>query len=110
MTAGLVTPAVLKWAERARPPARVTGCTVRPAALDLANLVPAGSPEVARYADTWQQLTGQPLSGAALELGYRWAALQIPVQYLSWTTAHQSTRDTEAALDRIEQALTDLPS
>jgi hypothetical protein len=30
MTAGLVTPAVLKWAERARPHARVTGCTIRP--------------------------------------------------------------------------------
>ncbi len=83
---------------------------VGPAALDLANLVPVGSPEVARYASAWQRLTGQPLPAAALELGYRWAALQIPVQYLPWTTAHQSTRDTEAALDRIEQALDNLPS
>jgi hypothetical protein len=83
---------------------------VGPAALDLANLVPAGSPEVARYTGTWQRLTGQPLPAAALEPGYRWAALQIPVQYLPWTIAHRSTRDTEAALDRIEQALADLPS
>jgi hypothetical protein len=31
---------------------------VGPAALDLANLVPAGSAGAARYARTWQQLTG----------------------------------------------------
>ena len=28
MTAGIITPAVLEWAERAAPGARVTGCTV----------------------------------------------------------------------------------
>jgi hypothetical protein len=39
------------------------------------------------------------------DLGYRWAALQIPVQYLPWTVGHRSTRDAEAALDQIEQAL-----
>lgn len=58
----------------------------------------------------WQQLTGQPPPAAAIELGYRWAALQIPVQYLPWTTAHQPTRDVEAALDRIERALGQLPA
>jgi hypothetical protein len=83
---------------------------VGPAALDLANLVPAGSPEVARYAQNWQRLTGAPLPAAALELGYRWAALQIPVQYLPWTVAHRSAREVEAALDRIERALGQLPS
>jgi Phosphotransferase enzyme family len=83
---------------------------IGPAALDLANLVPAGSPEVARYTTTWQRLTGPPRPAAELELGYRWAALQIPVQYLPWTIAHRSARDTEAALDRIERALGDLPS
>jgi hypothetical protein len=76
-----------------------------PAALDLANLVTADSADVARYARTWQQLTGQPPPAAAIEVGYRWAAPQIPVQYLPWTTAHQPTRDVEAALDRIERAL-----
>jgi Phosphotransferase enzyme family len=49
-----------------------------PAALDLANLVAAVSADVAHYARTWQQLTGQPLPAATIELGYRWAALQIP--------------------------------
>ena len=78
---------------------------VGPAALDLANLVTADSADVACYARTWQQLTGQPPPAAAIELGYRWAALQIPVQYLPWMTAHRPTREVEAALDRIERAL-----
>ena len=79
-------------------------CRVGPAALDLANLVPAESASVARYARKWQELSAQPLTDA-IELGYRWAALQIPVQYLPWTAAHLATRDVEAALNRIEQAL-----
>jgi aminoglycoside phosphotransferase (APT) family kinase protein len=81
---------------------------VGPAALDLANLVTAGSPEVARYAETWQQFTGQPVPAGVIELGYRWAALQIPVQYLPWTIGHRPTGDVEATLDRIEQALEQL--
>ncbi len=83
---------------------------VGPAALDLANLVPAGSPDVAGYARTWQRLTGRPLAAAVIEQGYRWAALQIPVQYLPWTAGYQPTRDVEAALDRIERALSQLPA
>jgi hypothetical protein len=78
---------------------------VGPAALDLANLVTAGSADVVRYARAWRQLTGQPLPAATIELGYRWAALQIPVQYLPWTIAYRPTPDVEASLDRIEQAL-----
>jgi hypothetical protein len=81
---------------------------IGPAALDLANLVGADSADVTRYARTWQQLTGQALPGDAIELGYRWAALQIPVQYLPWTTAHRPTRDVEDALDQIERALSQL--
>jgi aminoglycoside phosphotransferase (APT) family kinase protein len=81
------------------------GCRVGPAALDLANLVAAGSPDVARYSGTWQRVTGQPLPVGTVELGYRWAALQLPVQYLPWMAGHRSTHDVEAALDRIEQAL-----
>ena len=83
---------------------------VGPAALDLANLVAADSAEVARYAEAWQKVTGQPLPGDAVELGYRWAALQIPVQYLPWTAGHRPTADVEAALDRIEEALGQLPA
>jgi hypothetical protein len=81
---------------------------VGPATLDLANLVTADSAAVARYAQTWQELTGQPLPAAAINLGYRWAALQIPVQYLPWIVGHRSTRAAEAALDQIEQAIDQL--
>jgi hypothetical protein len=78
---------------------------VGPAALDLANLEAADSPSVARYARTWERIAGEPLPSVVIELGYRWAALQIPIQYLPWTTGHRSTGEVEAALDRIEQAL-----
>ena len=42
------------------------GSRVGPAALDLANLVTADSADVARYAGTWQRLTGQPLPAGTL--------------------------------------------
>ena len=83
---------------------------IGPAALDLANLVTVDSAEAARYAATWRELTGQPLPADAAGLGYRWAALQIPVQYLPWTIAYRPTRDVEAALDQIEQSLGQLPA
>ena len=83
-------------------------CRVGPAALDLANIVTASSADVARYARAWQQHTGRPLPGDVIELGYRWAALQIPVQYLPWMAGHRPTRDVETALDQIEQALGEL--
>ncbi len=85
------------------------GSRVGPAALDLANLVAADSADVARYARTWLRLTGQPLPAGPLELGYRWAALQIPVQYLPWMAGQLPTSEVEAALDRIEDALGRLP-
>lgn len=85
------------------------GSRVGPAALDLANLVMAESADVTRYAGTWLERTGRPLPASTVELGYRWAALQIPVQYLPWGAGHRPTRDVEAALDRIEQALGELP-
>jgi aminoglycoside phosphotransferase (APT) family kinase protein len=83
---------------------------VGPAALDLANLMPAGSPDLARYARTWPRHAGPPLPATAIELGYRWAALQIPVQYLPWVAGHRPTPDVAAALDRIEHALGQLPA
>jgi hypothetical protein len=78
---------------------------VGPAMLDLANLVDADSPEVARYAAVWRQLTGEALPADAVALGYRWAALQIPVQYLPWTMGNQPTDAVETALDLIDGAL-----
>jgi hypothetical protein len=83
-------------------------CRVGPAALDLANVVTAGSAEVARYARTWQQHAGRPLPGDAIEAGYRWAALQIHVQYLPWIAGQRPTGEVEAWLDRLERALGEL--
>ena len=83
-------------------------CRIGPAALDLANLVTADSAEAARYARAWQAHTGQSPPVSETGLGYRWAALQIPVQYLPWTIGHRPTRDVEASLTRIEQALAQL--
>lgn len=82
---------------------------VGPAALDLANIVAADSADVARYAGTWQRITGRPLPADEIELGYRWAALQIPVQYLPWMAGHRPTPAVEAALDQIEQAMDQFP-
>jgi hypothetical protein len=82
---------------------------VGPAALDLANLVAASSKGKARYARRWHEHTGQPLPGDTIGLGYKWAALQIPVQYLPWTVEHLLTSDVNAALARIERALGQLP-
>jgi hypothetical protein len=73
--------------------------------LDVANMVRKDSAAFATYADTWRELTGRPLDDDEAELGYRWAALQLPVQYLPWTMEHSPTASVDATLDRIEQAL-----
>jgi hypothetical protein len=78
---------------------------IGPAALDLANLGAADSAGVARYARTWRRLTGEPVPAATIGLGYRWAALQIPVQYLAWVAGNRPAPDVGTALDRIEAAI-----
>jgi hypothetical protein len=75
------------------------------AMLDLANLVRQDSDAFATYADTWLELTGRPLDNDQADLGYKWAALQIPVQYLPWTMGHSPSAGVDAALDAIEGAL-----
>ncbi|MQY10003.1 hypothetical protein SRB5_01070 [Streptomyces sp. RB5] len=83
-------------------------CRVGPAMLDLANLVPRDSDGFAVYRRSWEEAAGRSLDTDAAELGYRWAALQIPVQYLPWTIENQLTADVEASLDRAERALAEL--
>lgn len=78
---------------------------VGPAMLDLANLVAAESAGVAQYARAWQQITGQPLAAGTINAGYRWAAVQIPIQYLPWAARHRPARDVDAMLARAERAL-----
>lgn len=80
-------------------------CRVGPAMLDLANLVALDSEGFAVYRRTWEDVTGSPLDTGSAALGYRWSALQIPIQYLPWVTENRTTAEVEAALDRAEQAL-----
>ena len=61
---------------------------IGPAALDLANLVTAGSVSVARYTRTWQQLTGQP--PRASSPGFVVLVALLLAYYL--TAAHRAAR------------------
>jgi hypothetical protein len=81
-------------------------CRVGPAMLDLANLVPLDSDGFGVYRDTWARLTGTPLDAREAASGYRWAGVQLPIQYLPWTVEHRPTTDVHTALDQAEQALT----
>ncbi|GAB1819530.1 aminoglycoside phosphotransferase family protein [Herbidospora sp. RD11066] len=74
-------------------------CRVGPAVLDLANLVDRDSAGFQIYLETAGDRIGD------VELGFRWAALQIPVQYLPWTVANLSAEEVGSALDRAERAL-----
>jgi aminoglycoside phosphotransferase (APT) family kinase protein len=80
-------------------------CRVGPAMLDLANLISVDSDGFAVYRDSWARLTGTPLDPEEVARGYRWAAVQLPIQYLPWTVGHRSTTDVHAVLDTVEQAL-----
>jgi aminoglycoside phosphotransferase (APT) family kinase protein len=80
-------------------------CRVGPAMLDLANLVPLASPEFTGYRESCEELTQAPFDYEAAELGYRWAKLQIPIQYLPWMVGNRPTAEVEAALADAEEAL-----
>jgi fructosamine-3-kinase len=80
-------------------------CRVGPAMLDLANLVSLDSDGFAVYRQTWEEVTGSPLDTGSAELGHRWAALQIPIQYLPWMIENLTAAEVQAGLDRAEQAL-----
>lgn len=80
-------------------------CRVGPAMLDLANLVSLDSDGFAVYRRTWQDVTTSPLDTRSAELGYRWAAVQIPIQYLPWVIENLTDAEVRAALDRAERAL-----
>jgi hypothetical protein len=91
-----------------------TAQAVRPAATAI--------PELVAWGDGWlitPLAPGTPLAANrampsnltdTLGLGYRWAALQIPLQYLPWTFAYRTTSDVETALNQIDQALAQLPT
>lgn len=73
--------------------------------LDLANVAALDSPAFDAYSNAWCRVTGAALDRSTAELGYRWAALQIPVQYLAWVVQSRPPCEVDAALDRAEAAL-----
>jgi aminoglycoside phosphotransferase (APT) family kinase protein len=83
---------------------------VGPAMLDLANVTDVGSPQFSAYAQAWEDSTHQPLGAALVELGYLWAAVQIPIQYLAWVASSRSPEDVAVTLDRAEAGLAALPA
>ncbi len=73
--------------------------------LDLASVAARDSPGFSAYADAWRQATGAALDPASVELGYRWAAVQIPIQYLAWVVETRPAGEVDNALNRAEGAL-----
>lgn len=78
---------------------------IGPPMLDLANVINLASWQFAAYGRAWEHTVGACLDDAQVSLGYQWAHLQIPIQYLPWTVQNRSTSEVEAALDRAEEAL-----
>lgn len=78
--------------------------------LDLANVARMDSPGFTAYSDAWRHATGAALDPWAMQLGYRWAAVQIPVQYLAWVVEFRSPAEVRRTLDRAEAALVALHS
>jgi aminoglycoside phosphotransferase (APT) family kinase protein len=82
---------------------------IGPAMLDLANIVQpdtAGfASGFAAYAATWREVTGRAPDPTEVDLGYRWAAVQLPIQYLPWVMEHRDTAAVDAALEKADRAL-----
>jgi aminoglycoside phosphotransferase (APT) family kinase protein len=81
---------------------------VGPAVLDLANVTQQDSPAVERYRAQWRRVTGEALAEGEVEGGFRWARLQIPVQYLAWVTGARPIDAVGNSVELIEQALSDI--
>ena len=93
MTVGIISPAVLEWAERVKPGARLASCTVRPL---------SGGSVARRVAQVTLHLAG---SDDPLELVRK----DAPAHEIAGLRAAQALRPG-AALDRIDRALHQLGS
>lgn len=78
---------------------------VGPAMVDLANLLRRESPQFATYVRRWRAINGKDLASAVVDLGYLWADLQIPVQYLAWVVTTLPAPAIADAVGRAERAL-----
>lgn len=75
--------------------------------LDLLNLVAPDSPQLRTYLDAYRRYGSRPLDPDEITAGRRWAAVQIPVQYLPWTLENRNGGEVTSALAAIERALTE---
>ena len=73
--------------------------------LDLLNLVAPDSPQLRSYLDAFDRYGSRPLDPDEIAAGHKWAAVQIPFQYLPWTLGNRPTGAVTSTLDAIERAL-----
>ena len=86
------------------------GARVGSPMLDLANVAGMDSAGFTVYSHAWRHATGAALDRWAVQLGYRWAGVQIPIQYLAWVVEFRPSAEVDRALDRAEAALVALHS
>ena len=77
---------------------------VGPAMLDLMNAPDPDASGLAAYRAARAD-AGAPLGSSEEENGRSWARVQIALQYLPWTVAHQPAVQAEVALERAAAAL-----
>jgi Ser/Thr protein kinase RdoA (MazF antagonist) len=61
---------------------------IAPAMLDLANVVPLGSPGWHAYLAAYESASGQPVDLELATLGYHWATAMVMLQYMPWAAFH----------------------
>jgi fructosamine-3-kinase len=81
---------------------------IGPAMLDLSNVARPGTGQFSAYSQSWEQLAGTPLEPTTIEQGYKWAALQNPVQALGWIAQHLGPRGLDQAVAHATEALHEL--
>jgi len=81
---------------------------IGPVSLDLSHVARQGTRQFTAYCDSWQDLTGTRLDPTTIERGFKWAALQNPVQALGWIAEHWGPDALDGAVLQASQALDDL--
>jgi aminoglycoside phosphotransferase (APT) family kinase protein len=77
------------------------------AMLDLSNVAIPGSRQFDVYCRSWEHLVGT-LDPRTIERGFKWAALQNPIQALGWIAEHLGPAALDLAVLRSTQALHEL--
>lgn len=78
---------------------------IGPAMLDVANCAAPGSANHRAYLAAWERAGGSPLDPELADRGFRWATVQVNVQYLGWAAEHLDPPRIAGMLDRAETAM-----